>query len=87
MVIDILKLRQFTDPYVGQPADIYLNENPLLTRDRVACPTCETLAAHFYPHVSQAIEELNADAELKAVEVELREPAGKEWEAPRLKVD
>ena len=87
MVIDILKLRQFTDPYVGQPADIYLNENPLLTRERVACPTCETLAAYFYPHVSQAIEELNANAKPKAVEVELRELEGREWEAPRLKVD
>ena len=45
------------------------------------------LAAYFYTRVSQAIEELNANAELKAVEVELRELEGKEWEAARLEVD
>lgn len=52
MAIDILKLRQFTDPYIGQLADLYLNENPFLTQERAACPTCEVLAAYFYPHVS-----------------------------------
>ena len=31
------------------------------------------LAAFFFTHVSQAIEALNANVELKAVEVELRE--------------
>ena len=71
MVIDILKLRQLTDPYVEKLADTYLNENPVLTEEQAACPTCEMLAAYFYTQVSQAIEELDANAELKAVEVEL----------------
>lgn len=87
MVIDILKLRQSTDPYVGQLTDIYLNENRFLLQEQAACPTCETFAAYFYTHVSQAIEELDVNAELKAVEVELRELAGKEWEATRLEVE
>ena len=87
MVIDILKLRQITDPYVEQLAETYLNENPVLTAEQAACPTCEMLAAYFYTHVSQAIEALNANAELKAVEVELRELEGKEWGAARLEVD
>ena len=60
MVIDILKLRQLTDPYVEKLADTYLNENPVLTEEQAACPTCEMLAAYFYTHVSQAIEALNA---------------------------
>ena len=87
MVIDILKLRQLTDPYVENLADTYLNENSVLTEEQAACPTCEMLAAYFYTHVSQAIEALNADAELKAVEVELRELEGKEWGAARLEAD
>ena len=87
MVIDILKLRQLTDPSVEQLADTYLNENPALTEEQSACPTCEMLAAYFYTHVSQALEELDAGAELKAVEVELRELEGKEWGAARLETD
>ena len=87
MVIDILKLRQLTDPYVEKLADTYLNENPVLTEAQAACPTCEMLAAYFYTHISQAIEALDVDAELKAVEVELRELEGKEWGAARLEVD
>ena len=87
MVIDILKLRELTDPYVEKLADTYLNENPGLTEEQAACPTCEMLAAYFYTHVSQAIEALNANAELKAVEVELRELEGKEWGAARLEAD
>ena len=87
MVIDILKLRQLTDPYVEKLADTYLNENPVLTEEQAACPTCEMLAAYFYTHVSQSLEELDVDAELKAVEVELRELEGKEWGAARLEAD
>ncbi len=87
MVIDILKLRQLTDPYVENLADTYLNENSVLTEEQAACPTCEMLAAYFYTHVSQAIEALNANAELKAVEVELRELEGKEWGAARLEAN
>ena len=87
MVIDILKLRQLTDPYVEELADTYLNENSVLTEEQAACPTCEMLAAYFYTHVSQAIEELDVGAELKAVEVELRELEGKEWGAARLEAD
>ena len=87
MVIDILKLRQLTDPYVENLADTYLNENAVLTEEQAACPTCEMLAAYFYTHVSQAIEALNANAELKAVEVELRELEGKEWGAARLEAN
>ena len=45
------------------------------------------LAAYFYTHVSQSLEELDVDAELKAVEVELRELEGKEWGAARLEAD
>ena len=45
------------------------------------------LTAYFYTHVSQAIEELDVGAELKAVEVELRELEGKEWGAARLEAD
>ncbi|MCZ6678487.1 MAG: 6-carboxytetrahydropterin synthase [Candidatus Poribacteria bacterium] len=85
MVIDILKLRALTDPYVEKLADTYLNENPDLTEEQAACPTCEMLAAYFYAHVSEALEEF--DAELKAVEVELRELEGKEWGAARLEAD
>ena len=84
MVIDILKLRQITDPYVERLADTYLNENLVLTEEQAACPACEMLAAYFYTHVSQAIGALNANAELKAVEVELRELAKKEWGAASL---
>ena len=87
MVIDILKLRQLTNPYVEKLADTYLNENSVLTEEQAACPTCEMLAAYFYTHISQAIEALDVDAELKAVEVELRELEGKEWGAARLEVD
>ena len=87
MVIDILKLRQLTDPYVEKLADTYLNENPVLTEEQAACPTCEMLAVYFYTHVSQSLEELDVDAELKAVEVELRELEGKEWGAARLEAD
>ena len=87
MVIDILKLRELTDPYVKNLADTYLNENPVLTEEQAACPTCEMLAAYFYAHVSQDLEELDVDAELKAVEVELRELEGKEWGAARLEAD
>ena len=85
MVIDILKLRQLTDPYVEKLVDTYLNDNPALTEEQAACPTCEMLAAYFYEHVSQALEGFNA--ELKAVEVELRELEGKEWGAARLEAD
>ena len=82
MVVDILKLRQITDPYVEKLADTYLNENTALTEEQAACPTCEMLAAYFYAHVS---EELGAlDVQLSAVEVELRELEGKEWGAARL---
>ncbi len=87
MVIDILKLRQLTDPYVENLADTYLNENSVLTEEQAACPTCEMLAAYFYTHVSQAIEALDVGAELKAVEVELRELEGKEWGAARLEAN
>ena len=73
MVIDILKLRSLTDPYVEKLADTHLNENPVLTEEQAARPTSEMLAAYFYTPVSQAIEEPNANAELKIVEVELRE--------------
>ena len=85
MVMDILKLRQITDPYVQKLADTYLNENPALTQEQAACPTCETLAAYFYTHVSQDLR--GFDVQLKAVEVELRELEGKEWGAARLEVD
>ena len=71
MGIDILKLRLLTDPYVEKLADIYLNENLVLTEEQAAHSTSEMLAAYFYTHVSQAIEELNANAELKVVEVKL----------------
>ncbi len=82
MVVDILKLRQITDPYVEKLADTYLNENSALTAEQAACPTCEMLAAYFYTHIS---EELGAlDVQLSAVEVELRELEGKEWGAARL---
>lgn len=83
MVIDILKLRQLTDPYVEKLADTCLNENPILTEEQSAYPTCEMLAAYFYKYVSQALsqalEELDAGVELKVVEVELRALEGKEW--------
>ena len=85
MVIDILKLRQITDPYVQKLADTYLNENPALTKEQAACPTCEMLAAYFYTHVSHELKAF--DVQLKAVEVELRELEGKEWGAARLEVD
>jgi 6-pyruvoyl-tetrahydropterin synthase len=85
MVIDILKLRQITDPYVQKLADTYLNENPVLTQEQAACPTCEMLAAYFYTHVFQELKAF--DVQLKAVEVELRELEGKEWGAARLEVD
>ena len=78
---------QLTDPYIEKLADTYLNENPVLTEEQAACPTCEMLAAYFYTHVSQSLEELDVDAELKAVEVELRELEGKEWGAARLEAD
>ena len=87
MVIDILKLRQLTDPYVEKLADTYLNDNSALTEEQAACPTCEMLAAYFYRHVSQALGKLDVEAELKAVEVELRELEGKEWGAARLEAD
>lgn len=87
MVIDILKLRQLTDPYIETLADTYLNDNPALTEEQAACPTCEMLAAYFYTHVSQALEELDTGVELKAIEVELRELEGKEWGAARLEAD
>ncbi len=85
MVIDILKLRQITDPYVQKLADTYLNENQALTKEQAACPTCEMLASYFYTHVSQELKDF--DVQLKAVEVELRELEGKEWGAARLEVD
>ena len=87
MVIDILKLRQLTDPYVEKLADTYLNENPALTEEQAACPTCEMLAAYFYTYVSQSLGKLDVEAELKAVEVELRELEGKEWGAARLEAN
>jgi 6-pyruvoyl-tetrahydropterin synthase len=85
MVIDILKLRQMTDPYVEKLADTYLNENPALTREQATCPTCEMLTEYFYEHISPALE--GFDVKLKAVEVELRELEGKEWGAARLEAD
>lgn len=54
-------------------ADTHLNENPALTEEQAACPASEMLAVYFYTHVSQAMEELNANAKLEVVEVELRE--------------
>ena len=81
MVIDILTLRSLTDPYVEKVADTLLNENPVLTEEQVARPTCEMLAAYFYMRVSETIEELNANAKLKAAAVELRELEGKKWGA------
>ena len=87
IAIDIFKLRQLTDPYVEKPADTYLNENPILTKEQTACPTCKMLATHFYTHISQATEASDANAELKAVEVELRELEEKEWATARLEVD
>ena len=41
MVIDILKLRPLTDPYVEKLADAYLNENPVLAKEQAARPTSE----------------------------------------------
>ena len=54
-------------------ADTYLNENLVLTEEQAACPSSEMLVVYFYTHASQTIEELNANAKLKAVEVQLRE--------------
>ena len=85
MVIDILKLRGITDPYVEKLANTYLNENLALTEEQVACPTCEMLAVYFYTNVSKELEAF--DVTLKAVEVELRELEGKEWGAARLEAD
>ena len=85
MVVDILKLRQITDPYVQKLADTYLNENPALTEEQASCPTCEMLAAYFYSYISQELKEF--DVQLKAVEVELRELEGKEWGAARLEAE
>lgn len=87
MVIDILKLRQLTDPYAEKLADIYPDKNPVLTEERAACPTCEMLAAYFYTPVFQALEELGVGAELKAVEADPCELEGKKWGAPRLEAD
>jgi 6-pyruvoyl-tetrahydropterin synthase len=85
MVIDILKLRQITNPYIRKLADTYLNKNSALTQEQAACPTCEMLADYFYAHVSQALK--GFDVQLRAVEVELRELEGLEWGAARLEVD
>jgi 6-pyruvoyl-tetrahydropterin synthase len=85
MVIDILKLRGITDPYVEKLANTYLNENLALTEEQVARPTCEMLAVYFYTNVSKELEAF--DVTLKAVEVELRELEGKEWGAARLEAD
>ena len=85
MVVDILKLRQITDPYVEKLSDTYLNENPVLTEEQAACPTCEMLATYFYSYVSDELQEF--DVQLSAVEVELRELEGKEWGAARLEAE
>ena len=85
MVIDILKLRQITQPYVEKLADTYLNKNPALTEEQATCPTCEMLTAYFYEYVSSELEPF--DVKLKAVEVELRELEGKEWGAARLEAE
>ena len=62
-----------------------LNENPALAEEQAACPTCEMLSAYFYTHIS---EELKAfDVQLRAVEVELGEPEGKEWGSARIETD
>ena len=79
MAIDTLKLHQLTDPCVEKFADTCLAENPVLTEEQVAYPTCEMPDAYFFTPIFQAVEELDASAELKSVEVELRELEGKEW--------
>ena len=85
IVIDILKLRRIADPYVEGLSDTYLNENPALTEEQAACPTCEMLSAYFFRNIAPEVPAF--DAELKAVEVELRELEGKEWGAARLEAD
>ena len=44
-------------------------------------------AAYFFTRVPQAIEDLNADTELKTVETELRKLEGKGRRAARLEAD
>ena len=85
MVVDILKLREITDPCVETLSETYLNENPALTEEQAAYPTCEMLAAHFFFHVSSKLRTLGV--KLSAVEVELRELEGKEWGAARLEAE
>jgi len=85
MVIDILKLREIADPLVQNVANTYLNENLALTEEQMACPTCEMLSAYFFTHVSEELKRF--DVQLKAVEVELGEPEGKEWGSARIEAD
>ena len=78
MVIDILKLREIADPLVQSVANTYLNENPALTEEQM-------VSAYFFTHVSEALGKF--DVQLKAVEVELGEPEGKEWGSARIEAD
>ena len=85
MVIDILKLRDIADPYVLKLANTYLNENPALTKEQAACPTCEMLSAYFYTHIAEELKDF--DVQFTAVEVELGEPEGREWGSARIEAD
>ena len=85
MVIDILKLREITNPHIERIANTYLNENEVLDQRQAEYPTCEMLCMHFFSHVAPQLE--GYDVELSGVEVEIREPEGNEWGSARLEVD
>ena len=85
MVIDILKLREITDPHIKHIANTYLNENEALNQEQADHPTCEMLCTYFFFRIAPQLKDY--DVELSGVEVEIREPEGNEWGSARLEIN
>ncbi|NJN29207.1 MAG: hypothetical protein HC824_01085 [Synechococcales cyanobacterium RM1_1_8] len=88
MVLNMVTVREQFSQALKPLANSHLNDNPRLSPEARATPTCETLAAYFFSVfgdiLAQRFVQQNPTVQLDAIEVELYEPNGQEWGSARL---